>query len=216
MSSPALDLSGFAVTGIGPSDVINSVTAAVNGWTSNILTGPLRYELRDGETGALLGTATGTASTSTAHNDVVTFPAPAWSQLFWLHLLIYADPGTAPSGTTVSADYATLSVTYVSSGIPFAAPVTVPGRAAAAAPDATGPSGRVFIDVAAEPGPTTPRAQFAVATAIQGNGKAAGMIQGDGTAAGLAITRAQVIAGPVRDDGTAAGTVTSERKGAPA
>ena len=39
MTSPALELSGFGVTGPGPSDVIDSVTATVNAWTSDLGTG---------------------------------------------------------------------------------------------------------------------------------------------------------------------------------
>lgn len=155
MTSPALVLSGFAVTGPGPSDTLNSVTATVNAWTSDILTGPLAYELHDGETGTLLGSATGTASTSPAHYDTVMFAPPAWSQLYWLTLWIYADAGTAPPGTTVSVDYAALSVSYVSSGIPFSAPVAGSARAAGRAPDASGPAGRVFTDITVFVGPTT-------------------------------------------------------------
>jgi len=126
MTSPALELSGFGVTGPGPSDVIDSVTATVNAWTSDLGTGPLAYELHDGRTGALIGTQqAGQASGNSFHYDTVTFqaPAPAWAQLYWLQLWIYADQGTAPSGTVVSVDYASLSVAYEPSGQPFAAPV---------------------------------------------------------------------------------------------
>jgi hypothetical protein len=155
VTSPALILSGFAVTGPGPSDTINSVTATVNAWTSSVLTGPLAYELHDGKTGALIDSGTGSTSTSTAHYDTVIFGAPVWSQLYWLTLWIYADSGTAPPGTVVSVDYAALSVTYLSSGVPFAAPVAGSAIAKATAPDATGPSGRVFTDITVFVGPTT-------------------------------------------------------------
>jgi hypothetical protein len=189
MTSPALVLSGFAVTGPGPSDAINSVTAVVNCWISDAGTGPLAYELRDGTTGALIGTATGTASTSAAHYDTVTFPAPSWGQLFWLQLWIFASPGSAPPGTVASVDYAALSVAYVSSGIPFAAPVAQPAAAAATAPDATGPSGRIFTDVTVFAGPTLSRSLV--------------------LAAGLTISRSQVAAaGPVTGNGTKAGVVS--------
>ena len=184
MTSPALMLSGFAVTGPGPSDVIDSVTAAVNCWTSDASTAPLGYELHDGKTGALIGTRqSGTVSTSAAHYDTVIFQPPSqlpsWAQLYWLQLWIYADSGSAPSGTVVSVDYASLSVTYEPSGIPFAAPATGPAAAAGTAPDANGPSGRIFVDITLDVGPTLSRAPALVAAATQGDGITAGLVVAD-------------------------------------
>jgi hypothetical protein len=132
-TSPALVLSGFGITGPVPSDQIDSVTATVNCWTSAAGMGPLAYELRD-EFGNLIGTATGTASTSTAHYDTVIFPPPDWNQLAGLRLLIYADQGSASSGSVASVDYAAMSVSYLVTGIPYAIAPAGQAAAAAAAP----------------------------------------------------------------------------------
>jgi hypothetical protein len=181
VSSPALELSGFAVTGPGPSDVIDSVTATVHCWTTSAGTGPLAYELHDGKTGTLIGTqqAGGPPSLSTAHYDTVTFGPPAWAQLYWLALWVYADQGAAPSGTVVSVDYASLQVAYEPSGLPFAAPATGLAAAAGTAPDANGPSGRVFVDITLAVGPTISRAQAAVAAVTQDDGTLAGLVVSD-------------------------------------
>jgi hypothetical protein len=195
VTSPALVLSGFRVTGPGPSDQVDSVTATVNCWASGITAGPLGYELHDGKTGALLGTTTGTASTSPAHSDQVTFPAPSWAALYWLQLQIFASPGSAPSGTTVSVDYAALSVTYVPSGIPFAAPVAGAATAAGTAPDASGPRGRNQADITVLAGPTVSRAQVLSAGDTAGDGTRAGPTQGDGTGASGVLTRESMMAG---------------------
>ena len=182
MTSLALELSGFGVTGPGPSDVIDSVTATVHAWTSDLGTGPLAYELHDGKTNALIGTQqAGQASGNSFHYDTVIFqaPAPAWAQLYWLQLWIYADQGTAPSGTVISVDYASLSVAYEPSGQPFAAPVAGLAAAAGKAPDATGPAGRIFIDITLAVGPTLSRAQATAAAVTQGDGTTAGLVVSD-------------------------------------
>ena len=185
MTSPPLELSGFAVTGPGPSDVIDSVTATVHCWTTSAGTGPLAYELHDGKTGALIGTRlTGGPSSGNSFNyDTVIFQAPSqlpsWAQLYWLQLWIYADQGTAPSGTAVSVDYASLQVAYEPSGLPFAAPATGLAAAAGTAPDANGPSGRVFVDITLAVGPTISRAQAAVAAVTQDDGTLAGLVVSD-------------------------------------
>ena len=155
MSSPALELSGFAVTGPGPSDVIDSVTATVHCWTTSAGTGPLAYELHDGKTGTLIGTqqAGGPPSLSTAHYDTVTFGPPAWAQLYWLALWVYADQGAAPSGTVVSVDYASLQVAYEPSGLPFAAPATGLAATAACAREMVGPTARVMSTKTRPDGP---------------------------------------------------------------
>jgi hypothetical protein len=186
-ASAPLDLSGFTFPMVAPTDTIDSVTAAVNGWVSDLAMGPLAYELHDGISGALLGSAAGTASTSPAHIDTVIFGPPAWAQLHWLHLRITAGSGTAPPGAVASVDYVALSVTYLSAGIPFAAPVCVTPAAAGTAPDASGPRGRLFIDVTVFAGPTSSRSQVS----------AAGTTVSDGTAAAPLASRAAVSAGNV-------------------
>jgi hypothetical protein len=165
--------------------VIDSVTATVNAWTSDLGTGPLAYELHDGKTGVLIGTqqAGGPPSGNSFHYDTVTFQAPSqlpsWAQLYWLALWIYADQGAAPSGAVVSVDYASLQVAYEPSGIPFAAPATSLAAAAGTAPDANGPSGRIFVDITLAVGPTLSRAQAVVAAATQGDGTTAGLVVSD-------------------------------------
>lgn len=185
-ASPPLDLTGFgAAAGIGPSDTLNSVTATVNGWNSDPGMGPLGYELRDSH-GVLIGSGTGTASTSPAHVDTVTFPPPSWSELHWLHLRVTAS-GTVP-GAQAFVDYASLSVSWLPSGIPFAAPVTAAVTAVAAAPDANGPRGRVQADITVSVGATASRAQ-ATAGLVMPDGTITWPTAGDGITAGAVITR---------------------------
>lgn len=128
-TSPALTISGFGLTDAAPSDEIDAVLATVNCWTTDAGMGPLTYELRDGS-GTLIGTAAGTASTSAAHYDSLVFPAPSWSQMSGLQLVIRAAQGTAASGSVASVDYAALAVSYVPAGVPSA--VAQPGVATAA------------------------------------------------------------------------------------
>jgi len=66
-ASAPLDLSGFTFPMVAPTDTIDSVTAAVNGWVSDLAMGPLAYELHDGISGALLGSAAGTAMAAARH-----------------------------------------------------------------------------------------------------------------------------------------------------
>jgi hypothetical protein len=112
-TSPALEISGFTLTGPGASDTILGVNASVHAYVSDPAMTPFRYELWDGST-ALISSATGTASTSTSNYDQFTFPAaPSYAQLAALRLRIYAADGTAVSGPVASVDYASLSVSYI-------------------------------------------------------------------------------------------------------
>jgi len=172
-ASPALELTGFGIVPPpGPPDEIDSVTATVNAWTSVGGMPPLTYELRDAA-GTLIGTRTGQASTSTSHYDTVVFasPAPSWDQLAGLQLWIYADSGSAAPGSVVSVDYASLSVAYVPSGIPYAVPqpslAAAPGTAAQPAAGVTALSG-IAIGGGTIPGPG------AAVTALAGPAAAAG------------------------------------------
>ena len=74
-------------------------------------------------------------------------------------------------------------------------------RSGLAAATAIAPPLPAGIDITVRLGPTTSRAQAAVAAATQGDGTAAGIIQGDGTAAGA-----------VQGDGAGTGPTTVNRR----
>jgi len=112
--STALELSGYGTfTGVDPSSFINSVTVTLGQFASSALMGPPTVELWDySGTPFLIGSAVGTASTSSANVDSLVFNNVTYGQLGTLRVRVIAHQGTAIKGAIQNVNYAGLTVNF--------------------------------------------------------------------------------------------------------
>ena len=111
-TSPALELSGFTITGPASGDTIEWVRASVTEHQSDAAQAAATFELWDSSGPTQIGaTQTGTASTSTSSVSTATFTGVTYSQLANLRVRVY---GNANAGTSYveSVDAASLTVSY--------------------------------------------------------------------------------------------------------
>jgi hypothetical protein len=113
--SDALELASFGTfAAVGASDIINSVTIAVNQFQSNTLMGAPVIELWDfSGSGALMASYTGAKSTSPANVDTFTFDGPTYAQLATLRVRVYGNQGTAPRGAVQYLNWTSLTVIFI-------------------------------------------------------------------------------------------------------
>ena len=192
-TSPALEASGFTITGPASGDTINSVTVAVTEHQSDAAQAAATFELWDGSSSKIGATQTGTASTSGANVSTATFTGVVtYAQLATLRVRVF---GNALSGTSwvESVDSVSLVVNYTAS--------TLASGTASAAVAATATATAVQAATAAAAGTGS---ATATATASQ-LGAASPAAAAAATALAVqAATAAASAAGSV----TAAGTVT--------
>ena len=209
-SSPPLELSGYGTfTGPGASDTINSVTLTVNQFSAATAIGPPRYELWDGTT-AVIGSAAGTASTSSAHTDTAVFTGVTYAQLATLRVRITGYQGAALSGSVLNVNWAGLTVSYTPASGTTA--VLASGTGAAGSPVAA--IGANAVLAAGEPGGGQPDAAAAAGVnAVPATGAGAALNASPPTPAGLAsgtgTARSPVAAAGVNAT-VAAGTGTAQ------
>ena len=122
-TSPGLELSGFAISGPGPADTVNSVTVTVTEYQSDLAMNPCQIQLWDysGTPAQIGSTRYGQRSTSTANTSQATFYTVSYAQLATLRVRVY---GWAAAGYTESVGGVALNVNYTPGAA--APPVPVP------------------------------------------------------------------------------------------
>jgi len=196
--STALELSVFgSFPGVSPGDTINSVTLTVSQFASTALMGPPSYELWDDSgTPALLGSGTGTVSTSTGNVDSLVFANVTYAMLATLRVRVYAHQGTAPSGSIQNVNWVNLTANITpaanSAGLAHGtgtaqgarAAVAVTAVLAAGTGAAQSPAAAAAVPAAPATGTGTARSPAAAA------GVNAALASGTGAAQSPAITTA--------------------------
>ena len=97
-TSPALECSGFTITGPASGDTINHVTVSVAEFQSNAAQAACTFELWDSSGPTQIGTTqTGTASTSTSNVSTADFTGVTYSQLANLRVRVYGNANAGPA-----------------------------------------------------------------------------------------------------------------------
>ena len=133
-TSPSLELYGFAISGPGSSDTINSVTVAITEYQSSLSSDPCTFELWDYcGTPAIIGTTqTGTSSTSSSNISSAVFTGVSYSQLATLRVRVYgnARPGSSyvesVDGVSIVVNYSPSPNATVTMGSALAVSSSIP------------------------------------------------------------------------------------------
>ena len=114
--SPALETFAFGTfPQIPPGSVISGVTVVIGQFQSAGTMGSPSFELHAAD-GTLLGTASGSTSTSSSHIDQATFSPVTYAQLGGLRVRIYANQGSASPGAVSSVSWVSLVVAFTPAG----------------------------------------------------------------------------------------------------
>ena len=162
--APALELSGFTISGPGGSDTIEYVQVTVAQFQSSALMGAPRIELWDGTSAQIGADVFGAVTTSTGNVDTFTITGVTYSQLATLRVRVYANSGAAAAGATQSVDSVGLAVCYspgsggtdatVTMGSAKAVTTTFPAPTVTAASNATVTMGSALAVATTQPAVT--------------------------------------------------------------